>query len=200
VLGNLNTAAEQAFKDAAFASRNQDLILGLEGARKDYREMMETVFSGPVKDALRKNPEDIGRLFWQSGNVSEIEQLQKLTGIAQREGKMAKGETIKLNRDMARGFLQEAVPSVQSAAKWSETLAADPKKARTFEALTKAAGASGIADGMKILEEAAKIALRGAPSTETALAIPLHRAALGGLGVSWFTGTIHGPMLAILKL
>ncbi len=200
IVDDLTRTADEEFARAAGRAGKGDVVRNLLSAQRDYKEMMETVYDDAVKAALKKNPEDVGRLFWQSGNVSEIEQFHKLLQIAQREGALGKGESTKLARDMTRGFMQEAIRDVPSAAKWSETLAADPLKRRTWEALTRGPGGKTIADGMKVIEEASKIAMRDNP----ALAgggnfIMFSRAAKGGLGVSYVTGALH-PGIAVVGI
>lgn len=202
VLNGLAKDADGAFARAAQGAGRGDIVQKLAAAQKDYREMMETVYDDAVKQALKKNPEDVGRLFWQSGNVSEIEQLQKMLRIAQREGTMGRGEATKLMRDMTRGFMQEAIKDVQHAAKWSETLKADPLKRRTWEALTSAPGGAQLRNAMEVLEEASKIALRTSPELIGQLGvgvIPIRRVAGLGVGVSYVTGVIY-PGMAVAGL
>ena len=198
IMNGLAKDANAAYTAAAQRAGRPDIVQKLTAAQNDYREMMETVYDDAVKQALRKNPEDVGRLFWTSGNVSEIEQLQKMLGIAMREGTMGRGEVAKLSRDMTRGFLQEAVRDLQGAAKWSDTLKADPLKRRTWETLTAAPGGSQLRGAMEVLEQAAKIAQRSSPELIGQIgmgAIPIRRAAGLGLGVSYVTGAVHPGML-----
>lgn len=199
ILNGLAKDADQAFSRAAQGAGRGDIVQKLAAAQTDYREMMSTVYDDAVKQALKKNPEDVGRLFWTSGNVSEIEQLQKMLTLAQREGSMAGGAAKKLSRDMIRGFLQEAVPTLESAAKWSETLKANPLKRRTWETLTAAPGGAQLRGAMEVLEEAAKISARGNQQLLGESYIALQRAARGGLGVSYVTGVIH-PGIAVAGL
>jgi hypothetical protein len=155
---------------------------------------METVYDDAVKQALRANPEDIGRKFWQGGNVSEVEQLQKLLDISKREGKMTAVEALKVTRDMTRGFLQEAVKDVTSAATWSQTLASDPLKRRTWETLTAGQGGGAMQDAMKVLEHAAQISM-GHGIARAGGIVLFSRATAGGVGQSYVTGTVNPGML-----
>lgn len=196
VVGDLTEAAETAYSGAARRAGRGDVVQKLEGARKDYRTMMETVYDDAVKAALKKNPEDIGRLFWQSGNVSEIEQLHKMLALSEKEGTMGKAYADKLKRDVTRGFMQEAVPTVDAAARWSQMLKESPQKARTWATLTAGPEGKALKEAMTVLEHAAQIA-KGSGMSETKTLIPFGRAAAGGLGVSYVTGVIHPGMAAI---
>jgi hypothetical protein len=189
VISKVTKAAEGAYVQAAQRAGKPDVVRNLLAARKDYKEMMGTIYEDAIKKALAKNPEDLGRHFWQAGNVSEIEQLQRMLTIGQREGTMSAGEAKKLSVSMARGFLQESVKDLQSAANWSEIVRSDPVKKRTWETLMKTPGAAGLAEQMKVLEAAAQMALKnGAGAGQI---IPLSRAAKGGAGYSMVTGGFH---------
>lgn len=179
VVKNLMDSANQSYAVAAGRAGKPEVAKNLLAAQKDYREMMETIYDDAVKAALKKNPEDIGRLFWQGGNVSEIEQLQRMLRIAEREGVASGAWSGKLTRDMARGFLQEAVRDVQSAAGWGAALKADPLKRRTWEALTQAPGGKQLRNAMAVLENAAQIASRSSISLAGGEIIPLGRAGIG---------------------
>jgi hypothetical protein len=199
IMGDMIKGADDAYRVAA--AGKGDLTARLFAARGQYREMMETVYDDAVKQALRANPEDIGRKFWQGGNVSELEQLQTLLDMSKREGKMTAVEALKVTRDMTRGFLQEAVKDVQSAATWSQTLASDPLKRRTWETLTAGQGGGAMQDAMKVLEHAAQIASANTVTLAGGNIIPLSRAMGGGMGQSYVTGTVNpGMFLAGLNL
>lgn len=198
VVRDLGKAADDAYSAAARGSGKGDVVRKLELARKDYRTMMETIYDDAVKQSLKKNPEDVGRLFWQAGNQSEIEQLHKVLALAQKEGAVGKGYADKMKRDVTRGFLQEAVQDVKAASEWSKTLAKDPKKARTWEALTAGPEGKALRDGMKVLEHASQMAALRSTAKDKSF-IPLGRAASGGLGVSYVTGVIH-PGMAVIGL
>jgi hypothetical protein len=196
IVSGFTKSADDAFTVAAARAGKPEVAIALKGARDQYREMMETVYEDAVKQALKTNkPEDIGRFFWQSGNVSEPKQLQKLLALAQREGKMTAQGTQDLNRAMARGFLQEAVPNIDSAARWSTTLREKPGLRDTWNTLTSAPGGKELRAAMEVLEEAAKIATRGSAPVNVG-GVPIKRAASGGLGVSYVTGALHPGMLA----
>jgi hypothetical protein len=175
-------------------------VTSLKAAQRQYHEMMDTVYEDAIKQALKTNkPEDIGRFFWQKGNVSEPKQLQKMMALAQREGTMTAGGSAKLSGAMTRGFLQEAVPNIDTAAKWSTMLKEKPGLRDTWNTLTSAPGGAELRSAMEVLEEAAKIAQRGNPEMVGQLgllAIPLRRMAGLGLGVSLVTGTISTGMAA----
>jgi hypothetical protein len=161
LLAEINNIADTEYqrslgKPNVPATMRRDLLK----ARDDYRNMMETKFGSDVAGALRKNPEDVGRHFWQAGNVTEVQQLNDLLNIAVKEGRATADDAAQLMNEATRGFLAEAVPDIASAAKWSETLAKDPKKRDTFRALVARPGMQDLDRDMKILEEAAKVAMR----------------------------------------
>jgi len=203
IVGGMTRSADDAFETAAKASGGQagaDLVDMLRSAQGQYRDMMSTVYDDAVKQALKKNPEDVGRLFWQRGNVSEPQQLQRLLALARREGKLTAEESKGLTQAMTRGFLQEAVPNVEAAAKWSTMLREKPGLRDTWKVLTSAPGGAELRGAMEVLEEAAKIAQPGTSDLVGQLgmmAIPFRRAAGLGLGVSWVTGVISPGMLAV---
>lgn len=197
IVNDLVKEAETAYATAAAGAGKADVVKNLMAARNDYKEMMSTVYDDAVKTALKKNPEDVGRLFWQGGNVSEIEQLQKLLQIAQREKTMGKAYADKLSRDVTRGFLQEAVRDLNSAATWSSTLSKDPLKKRTWETLTAGPNGAQLRNAMEVLEHAAQIATKTSGSGTQIL--PVGRAVAGGLGISYVTGVIN-PGVAIAGL
>jgi hypothetical protein len=196
VVTKLNKAADDAFTAAAKGAGKPEVKTALTSAQNQYREMMETVYEDAVKAALKKNPEDVGRLFWQRGNVSELKQLQKLLSLAQREGTKTAGEAKELTRVVTQGFLQEAVPNVGAAAKWSKMLAEKPALRDTWNALTSAPGGKELRGAMEVLEEAAKIAQRGNPELlgSQVASVPVRRAVGLGVGVSLVTGTISPVM------
>lgn len=197
IVNDLVKEAETAYAKAAAGAGKADVVKNLMAARNDYKEMMGTVYDDAVKTALKKNPEDVGRLFWQGGNVSEIEQLHKLLQIAQREKTASKGFTDKLSRDVTRGFMQEAIRDLDAAATWSTTLSKDPLKKRTWDTLTSGPNGKQLRDAMKVLEHAAQIATKSSGTGGQIL--PLGRAAAGGLGVSYVTGVIN-PGMAVAGL
>lgn len=195
IIGDLTTAADTAYARAAGTAGKGDVVKKLLDAQRDYREMMGTVYDDAIKAALKKNPEDVGRFLWQGGNVSEIEQFHKMLALAQREGSMKAKDAIALQRDVTRGFLQEAVPSIEAAASWGKTLKENPAKRRTWETLTSTPGGQDLRHAMTVLEQAAQIAtVRNTAGHKTF--IPLGRAASGGLGISYVTGVIHPGMAA----
>lgn len=197
IVGKLTKEADKAYAEGARYAQRGDIVEKLERARKDYRVMMETVYDDAVKQALKKNPEDVGRLFWQSGNVSEIEQLHRLLKESTAEGSVSKLVADKTKADVTRGFLQEAVPNIETAAKWSKMLAEDPKRARTWAALTAGPTGAELRKTMEVLEHAAQMATSRdtAAFKKSMLNIPIGRAAQGGLGISLVTGAVHAPLM-----
>lgn len=201
IVGGLTKDADAAFTAAAAKAGKPEVVTALRGAQSQYREMMEAVYEDAVKAALKKNPEDVGRLFWQRGNVSEPKQMQKLLQLAIRERNMTPEAARELSDAMTRGFMQEAVPNVGAAAKWSQTLREKPGLRDTWEALTNTPGGRELRSAMGVLEEAAKIAERGNPEMVGAAmaAIPVRRAASWGVGVSLVTGGFS-PVMAVTGL
>jgi hypothetical protein len=197
ILAKLTRGADTAYTRAAQAAGEGQVVKDLLRARQQYGSMMETIYDDAVKQALKKNPEDVGRLFWQSGNVSEIEQLHRMLRMAEKEGTVGAAGAQKVKQDMARGFLQEAVRDVDSAAKWLETIGKDPLKRRTWEALTAGPDGQAIRNAMEVLSNAAQIA-KGSGMAGGGF-IPLGRAAAGGVGVSYVTGVIN-PGMAVVGL
>lgn len=154
--------ADKSFGRAAMAAGKGNIVSDLSKAREQYREMMGTVYEDALKQTMRTNkPEDVGRFFWQAGNVSEPQQLQKLLAIAQREGVASGADREALTKAMVRGFLQDAVPDVKAAANWSQMLKAKAGRRDTWEALTSGPGGAELRTGMGVLEQAAKMAERG---------------------------------------
>jgi hypothetical protein len=159
VMEEINTLADDGFT-TAIGGKQSALATALDAARNDYREMMGSVFDGAVQDALKRNPEDVGRLFWQNGNVTEVKQFQDLLRLGLREKTLTKDQVQSLNEAMVRGFLSDAVPDLNKAAKWSDTLKGDVKRAETYRTLLAQPGMAPLEEGMRVLEQAAKIATR----------------------------------------
>jgi len=159
LIGDLTKEADTAYARAAGGAGKGDVVKGLLDAQRDYKEMMGTVYDDAIKAALKKNPEDVGRFLWSNGNVSEPQQLQRLLSIAKREGAANAPQAEALTRSVARGFLQEAVPNIEAAAKWSQTLKESPAKRRTWEELTSAPAGKEFRNTMEVIEQAAQMAL-----------------------------------------
>jgi hypothetical protein len=198
-INKMIAAADREYVAAASNSElvPPEIVRNLMKARTDYREVMQTVYSDAIKKALQADPENVGRIFWQSGTMAEVGQLQKLFSIMYREKAVSAKTIIDLQRNMTRGFLQEAVPNVEAAAKWSETLKANPLKRDTWNTLTNTLGGSELKHGMELLEEASKIALRGnkeLAGMQTSTIVPLSR---GIIGISYVTGAFHPGILII---
>lgn len=192
VVRRLVSVMDDSYEQAARRTGNRKAHGDLMQARDLYREMAETAFSDDIRRALRANPEDVGRLFWQKGNVSEPEALDRLLSMSVRTKAMTQVEADRLTDAVRRGFLQEAVPTVEAAANWTKSLQ-DPAKRRTWEALTKGKGGAELTQTMRVLEQAAKVA-----KTETAdlirdtnpATVLARRAAGGTVGVGITTGSI----------
>lgn len=198
LLNDLMSKADTAYKQAA-AGKGQ-VTRDLMAARADYHEMMNTVHTDAMQNVLKKSsPEDVGGYLWQTGNVTELRQFQQTLAIAKREGTMSAQEAEDLSRKMTRGFMQEAIPDLKAAASWSETLASKPKLRDTWDELTSAPGGQQLRNGMEVLEQAAKIALRDNPAMLGEGSILMQRAAKGGLGISYVTGAFH-PGFAVAGL
>jgi hypothetical protein len=185
VTTKLTKAGEDAYDAAARSIPGggkvvDDLIRG----RHQYREMMETVYEDAVKKALKEDPEAVGRLFWRTGNVSEIKQLHNLLRMARREGVLDGPGIRNMEAQITRGFLQEAVPNAQAAANWSKKLAESPTVRDTWAALTSAPGGKELRNTMEVIERAAQMALRDNHTLATQGLVPLQRAGSGSLGVS----------------
>jgi hypothetical protein len=152
-------AAQTAYAEA----RNvEKVVADLNSARKEYRGMMETVFDDAMRQALRKeaggSPEAIGNYLYQTGQVSRLSQLHDLLALASKEGKLTPARAQKMQRDVTRSFLSEAVPNVDALANWSKTLMEKPRLKETWDVLTSTPGGKQLQSTMKVLEEAAQIA------------------------------------------
>jgi hypothetical protein len=118
-----------------------------------------------------------------------------MLNLAVKEGTMTPNAMRKTTGDLARGFLQEAVPNVDAAAKWSTMLKENVKRRETWEALTAGPGGKQLRDTMAVVENAAQIAK--ASGMEGLQFIPFGRAAAGGIGISYVTGVINPAMAAV---
>ncbi len=198
IVGDLVNTADKQYAAAAARAGRSDVVQKLLQARNDYREFMDTAYDSAFKTALRRQPEDVGRVFWQGGNDTEIQQFQKMLRIAQREGALGSSESQKIMRDMTRGFLQEAVPNVEAAANWSKTLAENPLRRDTWNALTSTPGGQQLKATMDLLEQTAKIASRDSAELLKNHSIPLfvQRAASGSAGYSPVTGAARPGVIA----
>lgn len=192
-IGDFTKLAETAYARAAGSAGKGDVVKGLLDAQRDYKEVMGTVYDDAIKAALKKNPEDVGRFLWTGGNVSEPQQLQKMMGIANREGKLSTAQAIDLSRAVTRGFMQEAVPNIEAAAKWSQTLKESPGKRDTWMELTKGPGGQQLRNTMEVIEQAAQMALNKniVMAGGTGLA---QRAGSGAGGIT--ASKVHPGMLA----
>lgn len=191
--GQIVNSAENSYQQAARASGQGDVAKDLLRAQHDYRTTMETVYEDAIKNALKKNPEDVGKYLWGAGNVGEIRQLHRLLGLAQKEGVVGRSGAEKVRLDVARGWLQEAVPNLDAAANWSQMLKENPAKRDTWNILS--AGPNGIAlnDTMKVIEQAAQMAVKKnmMPAGEIAV---ISRASKGSLGQSFYSGDVNVPL------
>lgn len=193
LINRLVTKADEAYTKAAAKTGDGQLVRDLDKARRDYRTTMETVYEDAIKNALKKNPEDVGKYLWGAGNVGEIRQLHRLLGLAQKEGVTSRSGAEKVRLDVARGWLQEAVPNLDAAANWSQMLKENPAKRDTWNILS--AGPNGIAlnDTMKVIEQAAQMAVKKniMPAGEMAV---ISRASKGSLGQSFYSGDVKAPL------
>jgi hypothetical protein len=199
-VNSLISKADEAYNVAAAKSGNANVVRDLNQARTEYRHMMETVFDDAMKQALKKGssggPEDIGQHLWQNGKVSRIEQLDEMLKLGVKEKSLTADAAEAMRRDVTRGFLQEAVKNVDGAANFSKKLAENARLAETWDVLTRSPAGRQLKDGMKVLEEAAQMAkLRDSSKNYIPLlGVASGRAAQGGLGVSYVTGTINAGM------
>jgi hypothetical protein len=157
-LGDINEIADKQYTEAINQVGGKQFKAALDGARNEYRLMMNAVYDSAVTDALKRNPEDVGRLFWQNGNVTEIKQLQNLLEMGVKEKTLTKDQVKSINESVVRGFLSDGVQSIESAAKWSDMLKADTKKRETWQILIAQEGMGQLDQGMRVLEQAAKVA------------------------------------------
>jgi hypothetical protein len=196
ILTKLAGEADTAYSSTAKAVGQPKVVSDLLRARKQYGDMMETIYDDAIKATLKKNPEDVGRFLWQGGNVSEIEQLHRMLRLAERESVLGAAGAQKVKRDVTRGFLQEAVPNVEAAAAWSKTLRENPAKRRTWETLTSTPGGRELRNAMEVIEQAAQVASKGSLDLVGGSLTPVSRAMSGGMGVSFVQGNIHPGMMA----
>ena len=203
IVGDLTRAANDAFEEGARRMGKHEIVNKLRAAREDYRIMNERAYAGAMKQVGIKGdhaPEDVGAYLWQNGKVTRIEELDELLGLAKREGVASPAALDKLRRNVTRGFLAEAVRDVESAANFTKSLS-DPKRKATWEALTSGPTGRALRDGMAVLEQAAQIASHNSITLAGGQIIPLARAAGGGMGISYVTGTVRpGMMLTGLSL
>jgi len=188
LVGDLVGEADAAYT-AAIARHPEARASGLSGrlakAREDYRGMMGTIFDDDaVQSALASNPEDVGKLFWQRGEVTAADELDKLLRLARKEGQLDEAGDQELRRRVLLGFLRDAAPDTNAAARWSNTMGNDAKR-ETFEKLVKLAGADGkeLAAGMKVIEQAAQIARTGSATLGADLGTLSNAPGRAGVGV-----------------
>lgn len=199
VIGDLTREAGRRFDDAARSVPGGGAIVDkLKAAREDYRVMMDAAYNGAGKQVQKKGEhaaEDVGSYLWQNGKVTRIDELDELLGLAKREGVASPAAIDRMRRNATRGFLQEAVRDVESAAKFTEKLS-DPKRRATWEALTRTPEGQALKNGMAVLEQAAQMAtMRNVKNEVPFFKVGIGRATSGGLGISWVTGAFS-PVLA----
>jgi hypothetical protein len=190
IVGDMTKAADAAFEEGARRMGQNAVVGKLRAARNDYRIMNDAAYKGAMKQVLTKGehaPEDLGQYLWSPGKVTRIDELDELLGLAGKEKVASPAALDKMRRNVARGFLQEGVQDLKSAATWSEKLK-DPKRRATWEALTRGPSGKALKEGMAVLEHAAQIATV-APANQQSkfLSVPASRAIGGGLGISWVT-------------
>lgn len=190
--------ADGAYTSTARAVGQPKVAADLLRARRQYGDMIDTVYEDAMKQALKKvSPEDIGRLFWQPGNVTEIKQLHRMLRLAEREGVVGAAGAQKVKQDVARGFLQEGVRDVESAAKWLDEIKQNPLKRDTWNALTTGPEGKALRHAMEVVSHAAQIASKSGFELAGGTIIPLQRAAGGGMGQSYVTGALRPGMVAL---
>ncbi len=193
ITDKLVEAAEREYAKAAKLIGRPEVTRKLLQANTEYRDTMSTVFTDAVRDALKKNPEDVGRFFWQTGNISEIEQLHKLLSLANREGALGVAGAEKIKRDVARGFLQDGMKDLHSAAKWSQNLKENTKLRETWNLLTDNPDGKALRDMVAIVEQAAQIAEKNNLTLTGGTLQAISRASQGGVGVTYTQGKVSSP-------
>jgi hypothetical protein len=193
VLERINEAAEKAYQDAALKAGKGGVYQKLMQARADYNDMMGTVFDDDIVKAIRAKPERLGELVTAKGNVSEIDELDRLLALAEREGAAEPLETALVHNELTKGFLEQHVNSLEKAAKWSETLGKDRKLERTWRALTKDDKAANAEKLMKLLEKQAQIVMRDNPARANAQLVRFGSPA-GAAGAGFWMGGLPGAM------
>jgi hypothetical protein len=199
LMNQLAGLADGAYKQAAKGVPGGGQIVNdLMRARRQYGDMIDTVYEDAMKQALKKvSPEDIGRLFWQPGNVTEIKQLHRMLRLAEREGTLGAAGAMKIKNDVARGFLQEGVRDVESAAKWMTEMKQNPLKRDTWNALTAGADGQALRHGMEVVSEAAQMASKSAFDLAGGTILPIQRAASMSMGSNFTTGTLKPGLIAL---
>lgn len=202
VTNRLIRTAERNYDDAAKIAGQPGVARDLRRARKEYALMMDTVYQGSVKKALKKeaggSAEDIGQMLWSGGNVGEIRQVHRLLAMASNKRLSVLGDAgvQKVKSDLARGFLQDAVKNTDDAARWTQNLRENTKRADTWRILTSGTEEGKALDNlMKVAEQAAQVAKK----TNIAMAgvpVQAERVVGGGLGVT--SSTIHAGWLAVV--
>jgi hypothetical protein len=191
--------ADGAYRQAAKAiPGGGQVVSDLLRARRQYGDMIDTVYEDAMKQALKKvSTEDIGRLFWQPGNVTEIKQLHRMLRLAEREGTLGAAGAMKIKHDVARGFLQEGVRDVESAAKWMTEMKQNPLKRDTWNALTHGADGQALRHAMEVVSEASQMASKSAFDLAGGTILPIQRAASMGMGSNLTTGTLKPGLIAL---
>lgn len=200
MLGDFVPVIEKEYEKAALQMGHKKMYDDLILARDAYSDMMGKVFDDEMETAMKRSPEDVGKLLWQRGHVSGPNQLHEVQKLAITNKVLTRAQVDQMNEDILRGFLATAVPNPKAAAGWSQALASDPAKRETFEALTRGPGGQKLKQLMEVMEQAAIIAGRGTANddfTRGALGGVTQRVAHGNLGLGYATGFISLPLVAL---
>jgi hypothetical protein len=195
ITDRLIESAEKQYRVSAHISGQPEVARDLMRAQREYRQVMSTVYEDAVEKALRKEPELVGKYFWQNGATGRIAQLNKLLRLAEREGTMGKAGAEKLKRDMARGFLQDAMRDRQSAATFSQKLKENVPLRETWDALTAGSPeGKALRETVSVIEQAAQLVEKNNLALAGGTLQAVTRANSGGMGVAYSQGTIKVPM------
>ena len=201
VLGAAIKYTDEAYEQAASrVPGGKKIYDDLIQARDTYSDMMGKVFDDEMEKAMKRSPEDVGKLLWQRGHVSGPEQLHEVQKLALANKTMTQAQVDQMNEDVLRGFLATAVPNNKTAATWSQSLASDPAKRETFDALTRGPGGQKLKQLMEVYEQAALISGRGTSNEDFArgaLGGVTQRVAHGNLGLGYATGFVSLPLVGL---
>jgi hypothetical protein len=198
ILSKINEAAEDAYEMAARKSGAGGMYDQLTKARDRYRDMMSTVYDKAMVRAMKAEPEKVGELIAAKGNVSQIEELDRMFALAEKEKAIDGLERALLRNEIVKGFLGRQVTSLDQAATFTERLASDPQLARTYKALMRDPATKGTQDLMAMLERQAQIVLRDEPARANAQLLRFGSPAGAGTAGFWmggWPGLIYGATL-----
>jgi hypothetical protein len=196
IVNAITTAGEEAYEKAARTGGSKKVYDDLLEAREAYRKLAEIKFDDDIAKALDKNPEDIGKHFFRTGNVSEIERFNALVAKGVEEGAVTKQAGAQLRESLARNFLREAINDPAAAATFTKRLQ-DEEFARTFATIMPGAG-DKLAQDLDLLREASRIAMRSNLSLVGGELVK--RAAAGEFGVGFASAKINPAMAPVALL